>query len=341
MSAEKITVIKPDFKSILKIIGIGLSLWFLYLIREILLIVLAASLLSTIISPAVNYLEKKKLPRWLGAFFVFLGMLLALALIFSAIVPMVISQSRLFVQQIPSVINSFFNDLSLGIQTEVSSFLEQWLETSPLNGGVVFSLLGNVAGQIFSFFTILLIGFYLTVRDRRKNKIFVSFFPQRYQKFFENFIDSSKKQIGDWGRGLLSLSLFVGILSYLGLSILGVKFALTLALVAALTEAIPYIGPWLGAIPAVIIAFLQSPTLALLVIILYVVIQQVENVLLTPNIMHRAVGLDPLVIIVILLIGGKLAGPLGMILAVPLATICSILVREYQKYKKTVSENSF
>jgi predicted PurR-regulated permease PerM len=122
---------------------------------------------------------------------------------------------------------------------------------------------------------------------------------------------------------------------------LGVKFALTLALVAALTEAIPYIGPWLGAIPAVIIAFLQSPTLALLVIILYVVIQQVENVLLTPNIMHRAVGLDPLVIIVILLIGGKLAGPLGMILAVPLATICSILVREYQKYKKTVSENSF
>ncbi|MCF7906773.1 AI-2E family transporter [Patescibacteria group bacterium] len=341
MSAEKITIIKPDFGSILKIVGIGLGLWVLYLIREIILIVLAASLLSTIISPAVNYLEKKKLPRWLGAFFVFLGILAVVALIFSAIVPMAISQSRVFVQQIPSIVTSFFNNLSLEIQTELSALLKQWFETSPLDGRVVFSLLGNVAGQIFSFFTILIIAFYLTVRDRQKNKTFVSFLPQKYQKFFESFIDSTKKQIGDWGRGLLFLSLFVGILAYLGLSILGVKFALTLALIAALTEVIPYIGPWLGAIPAVMIAFLQSPTLALLVIILYIVIQQVENVLLTPNIMHRAVGLDPLVIIIILLIGGKLAGPLGMILAVPLATICSILIKEYQKYQETVPKTVF
>jgi len=341
MSAEKVTIIKPDFWSILKIIGIGLSLWVLYLIREIILIVLAASLLSTIISPAVNYLEKKRLPRWLGAFFVFLLILVAVVLIFSAIVPMVISQSKVLVEQIPSIVTSFFDNLSLEIQTELSALLKQWFETSPLNGQAVFSLLGNVAGQIFSFFTILIIAFYLTVRKRKKNNIFTSFLPEKYQKFFKNFINSSKDEIGDWGRGLLLISFFVGVLAYLGLSILGVKFALTLALIAALTEVIPYIGPWLGGIPAVMIAFLQSPTLGLLVVILYIVIQQVENILLTPHIMHRAVGLDPLVIIIILLIGGKLAGPLGMILAVPLATICSILIKEYQQYQKTTSENFY
>jgi predicted PurR-regulated permease PerM len=338
MSAEKITIIKPDFWSILKIVGIGLGLWFLYLIREIILIILAAGLLSTIISPAVNYLEKRKLPRWLGAFLVFLLILGTVALVFSAIVPMAISQSKVFIEQIPSIVTSFFDNVSSEIQTELSVLLKQWFDNSPINGQAVFSLLGSVAGQIFSFFTILIIAFYLTVRDRKKNKGFGSFLPEKYQEFFKSFIESSKKEIGDWGRGLLILSLFVGVLAYLGLSILGVKFALTLALIAALTEVIPYIGPWLGGIPAVMIAFLQSPTLGLLVVILYIVIQQVENILLTPHIMHRAVGLDPLIIIIILLVGGKLAGPLGMILAVPLATICYILFKEYQQYQKTVAK---
>jgi len=156
---------------------------------------------------------------------------------------------------------------------------------------------------------------------------------------FKNFSASSQKEIGDWGRGMLILCLFVGALTYIGLSVLGIKFALTLALIAGLTELVPYIGPWLGGVPAVMIAFLVSPTLALVVIILYIVIQQIQNILVTPYIMHKAVGLDPLIIVIILLIGGKIAGPLGMILAVPAATILSILFKEYLKYKEAIVKN--
>ena len=185
----------------------------------------------------------------------------------------------------------------------------------------------------------LIIAFYLSLRNSKKQFYFGSLLPIKYQELFKNFIASSQREIGDWGRGMLVLCLFVGVLTYIGLSVLGVNFALTLALIAGLTELVPYIGPWLGGVPAVMIAFLHSPALALGVIVLYIVIQQIQNILVTPYVMHRAVGIDPLVVILVLLIGGKVAGPLGMILAVPMATIISILFKEYSKYKKVAMKN--
>jgi len=339
MSEQKITIIKPDIWSIIKIVGICLGLWFLYIIRDIILIVLVAGLLATIITPIVNYFERKKIPRWLGAFFVFVIIFLVLGLISWAVVPMAISQSKLFIEQVPVFLKSFLANASIETQVQFSGLLNQWLNTSPISGKAFFSLLGNVAGQIISFLMILIIAFYLSVRKKETRSRFGSLLPVKYKKLFSNFATSSQKEIGDWGRGMLILCLFVGVLTYIGLSVLGVKFALTLALIAGITELVPYIGPWLGGIPAVMIAFLASPTLALVVIILYIVVQQIQNILVTPYIMHKAVGLDPLVIIVILLIGGKIAGPLGMILAVPAATILSILFKEYLKYKEAIVKN--
>ncbi len=336
MSEQKITIIKPDILSIVKIVGICLGLWFLYVIRDIILIVLFAGLLATIITPMVNYLERKKIPRWLGAFFVYIIIFLILGLIGWAVVPMAISQSKLFAEQVPAILESFLTNAPIKTQIQFSGLLDKWMNTSPITGKAFFSLLGGVAGQVVSFLMVLVITFYLSVRKKGSQPSFSSFLPLKYQELFRNFTNSSQKEIGDWSRGMLILCLFVGILTYIGLSILGVKFALTLALIAALTELVPYIGPWLGGVPAVMIAFLHSPVLALAVIILYIVIQQVQNTLVTPYIMHRAVGLDPLIIVVILLIGGKIAGPLGMILAVPAATILSILLREYLRYKKSI-----
>jgi len=112
---------------------------------------------------------------------------------------------------------------------------------------------------------------------------------------------------------------------------LGVKYALTLALVAALFEIIPYIGPILAAIPAVILAFLQAPFLALLVILLYIVIQQLENYVIYPQVMKKTVGLNPVVIIIVMLMGAKLAGILGIILAVPVAAAVAEFLKDLQK----------
>jgi len=336
MSESKIVTIKPDIWSIIKIVGICLGLWFLYIIRDIILIVLVASLLATIIAPIVNYFERKKIPRWLGAFFVFIIIFLVLGLIGWAVVPMAISQSKLFIEQVPAILKSFLANASIETQAQFFSLLNQWLNVSTISGKSFFSLLGSVAGQIISFLMVLIIVFYLSIGKRGMQSYFGSLLPVKYRKLFNNFIVASQKEIGDWGRGMLILCSFVALLTYIGLSVLGVKFALTLALIAGITELVPYVGPWLGGVPAVMIAFLTSPTLALLVIVLYIVIQQIENALVAPYIMHRAVGLDPLAIIIILLTGGKIAGPLGMILAVPVATIISILFKEYLKYKESM-----
>lgn len=334
---ENTTIIKFDLWSIVRIILIALGLWFLYLIRDVIFIVIVAGLLATVITPAVNFFEKRKLPRWAGVLIVYLCIVLVLFLIGWAVLPVVVEQGRLLIAQLPDFLRSVMGRVSAGSRAEFANLLNNWLSKSALSGKTVFSLLGTVAGQIISFFMVMVIAFYLSVKKRIVRSFVNSIVPAKYQDFLEHFVESVQREIGAWARGVILLILFVGIMAYIGLSILGVKYALTLAIIASLTELIPYIGATLGAIPAVIVAFTQSPTLGLLVIILYLIIQQIEGVLLSPYVMHRVVGLDPLVIILVLLIGGKIAGPAGMILAVPAATILSILVKYYLKHRKKVA----
>ncbi|MBU4332000.1 AI-2E family transporter, partial [Patescibacteria group bacterium] len=143
-----------------------------------------------------------------------------------------------------------------------------------------------------------------------------------------------QKKIGSWLRGQVILMIIIGILSYIGLLILGVRYALLLALFAGLMEIIPYIGPIFGAVPAVFIALTQSPIKGLLVIVLYLIIQQLENNLIVPKIMKRAVGLNPIVVILVILIGGKIAGIVGALIAVPVATAFSVMLKDFLDLRK-------
>lgn len=340
---ENVTLIKFDIWSIGKILLIFVILWFLYVLRDVIFIVLIAGLLATIINPMVNYFEKKKIPRWAGALFVYLSVLLVLILIGMAIVPAVVSQTKLFIDEIPEFLDSILNKVQAGIQAgSQEQFLDMfnnWLNKSSLSAKSIFSVLGTVAGQVMSVFMVLVLSFYLSVRKKGVRSFIDSLVPTKYKKFLADFSESVQKDIGAWARGLLLLCFFVGTLVYLGLLILGVKFSLTLAVIAGLTEVIPYLGPFIGAVPAVLMALTQSPTLALFVLILFVVIQQIENIFISPYVMYKAVGLDPLIIILALLVGGKLAGPIGMVLAVPAATIVAILIRYYLKHKKELIED--
>jgi len=132
------------------------------------------------------------------------------------------------------------------------------------------------------------------------------------------------------------LAVIIGILTYIGLFFLGVKYALVLALVAGILELIPYIGPILAAVPAVILSFFQAPFLSLLVLILYIVIQQLENQIIGPQVMKRTVGLNPIVIIIVILIGAKLAGILGIILAVPVTAAIAEFLKDVRKERVSV-----
>ena len=327
---EKVTIIKVDPWSILKIVLIFLALWFLYLIRDVILIVLAGLFLAAVITPAVNFFEKKKFPRWLGALIIYLVIFLIIILVCFAAGKIIVEQFQFFIQNLPAYLKSFFQPSQVETEASFWNFLTSWLGRGA-PGKSIFSMLGTLAGQVITFFMIFVIAFYLSVEKRAFRLFINTIVPIKYRKFAGDFVNSAQKEIGAWARGMFFLCLVIGILTYLGLLILGVKFSLVLGLIAGFTEVIPWLGPWIGAVPAVIIALTQSPLKALLVIILYIAIQQISNTFITPHVMHRAVGLDPLLVIVVLLIGEKIAGPWGMILAVPCATIIAILIRDYLK----------
>lgn len=330
-------LIKIDLWSIFRIVLVILALWLLYLIRDVIMILFLAGLVTAIITPAVDYFARKKLPRWLGALLVYFVIVFVLAGIGLAVIPTVVAQANVLSAQLPQFLQTIISKFSPEAQSEFVNMFQQWLSKSgPTSGKAFFSFLGSVAGQAVSFFMVLVIAFYLSVKKGAIREFIDTIIPEKYQKFLEHFLNSVQKEIGAWGRGLIMLSLFVGVLVYLGLTLLGVNYALTLAVIAGLTEFVPYIGPLLALIPALVIALGQSSTLALFVIILYIIIQQIENILLSPYVMHKIIGLDPLIVVIVVLIGAKILGPIGIVLAVPITTIISILVKDYLRHRGKV-----
>jgi predicted PurR-regulated permease PerM len=150
-----------------------------------------------------------------------------------------------------------------------------------------------------------------------------------------------QRKMGLWLRGQLILCLIIFALTYLGLSILGVKYALILALIAGLTEFIPYLGPFLGGVPAVFLAFTQSPTLAIFVAILYIIVQQIENNFLTPKIMEKAVGLNPIVSIAAIMVGFSIGGVIGALLSIPVATAAVVVIQDLLHKKQAKESGEF
>jgi predicted PurR-regulated permease PerM len=180
--------------------------------------------------------------------------------------------------------------------------------------------------------------FYLVVEQNAVKKIIKSFTPEERQELILQIYRRIQQRLGWWLRGQVILAFIIGFLAYIGLLILRVDYPAILALVAGVTEIIPYLGPIVGAIPAVFIAFFQSPVKALLVIILYYIIQWTENNVIVPKVMQKATGLNPIVVIVAIMIGAKVAGIFGVLLAVPVATALNIVVEEYLAWQKEQSQ---
>jgi len=322
--------------TILRTIIILLALVFLYLIRDIVLVIFVAVVIAAAINSPVSWLQRNKVPRLLGVLFIYLLLFLLIGLIVTLIFPPLADQIKQLATHFPAIvekvglsIQQWWQDYNL--EHNLQTFLDRISDKLTQAASSVLSTTINLFGGLISAIVILVISFYLSVQERGAKRFLVSLMPSEHQAYLTGLIDRIEGKIGSWLRGQLVLMLIIGLLTFIGLYFLGIKYALVLALVAALFEIIPYVGPVLAALPAVILAFLQSPLLALLTIALYIVIQQLENYLLAPQVMRKAVGLSPVVIIIALLIGGKLAGILGIILAVPVAAAIAEFLKDLQK----------
>lgn len=332
--------------SILKIVGVLATLYLLFLISDIIGLLFASFILASAISPWVNYLHKLKIPRAIGVLIIYLLLFAFVAGIVYLIVPAIISEAKELSNNLPRYINEVsgvfgsFKDYAETHNLPIN--FQQTLNNLTTNmQGATTGLINTVTGffgGIFSCFLVLVITFYMIVEEESLQRRVWTLVSPKKQTRVLRIINDIQQKIGLWFRGQLLLCFIVFLLTYMSLLIFDVKYALILAIIAGLLEAIPYFGPTLSSVPAIFIALAQSPLLALFILFVYVIIQTVENNILVPKIMQRAVGLDPIISIISLMIGFKLGGILGALLAIPIATSLLVITKDlFLNYEKKLS----
>ena len=318
-------------KVILRVALVALILAFLWVVRDIVVMLLLALVLASAMEPMVEYLSRHKIPRSvsvLGAYVMVIGVV---AVIASLMAPLVVEQFKVLSENLPSYIvevQAKYPNLTLLFGGADLSTVAQKFLSGAGNGDAIFNRTLGLFNGLFALVTVLVVSFYLVAADRGMKQFINDIVPSQHQAFIASLIDKIQRKMGLWVVGQIILSFFIFLLTYIGLSILGVEYALFLALLAGLFEVIPYVGPFLSAIPAVFFALIQSPSLVILVIVLYVVIQKTEGYVLVPKVMEKTVGTSPLVVLLALLVGYKLAGILGLLLAVPMAGAITVVIHE-------------
>ncbi len=229
----------------------------------------------------------------------------------------------------------FGSDMDVqGKTLSISNLLNGSEDAVSGTGAGAFKTASVIFGGALSFILMIVLSFYLAVQEDGVGSFLRLVSPLKHQGYVTDLWKRSQKKIGYWMQGQLLLGLIVGVITYLGLMVLGVPHALLLAVLAGVFELIPVFGPILAAVPAVLIASELGMTPALLVAGLYLIIQQFENHLLYPLVVRKIVGISPMVVILALVIGGKLAGFLGILLSVPISAALMELVSDIEKGKQ-------
>lgn len=329
-----------SYATFLKTVVILFLLIFLYLVRDLLLMIFVAIVIASGLDPIIDFFQKKKIPRAVTILFIFIVFIGLLFLITCILIPPIIEQVQQLINVLPQyfqiILENFGKNYTTPLQIGMGNIEEFAKSLTGRFGEIVaniYSALSNLLSGVVTLVIILVLSFYFTVEEDNFKNFIRSITPTRHRPYVEDLIERLQKQIGLWLRGQVCLGLIVGILIFIGLTLLDVKYALVLALLAAIFEIVPYIGPIIAAIPAIFLAFNQSPLTGLLVVCLYILVQQLENHLLVPKVMEKTVGLNPLVIVLVILVGAKIAGVFGAIIAVPLATAIHVFLKDIFEIK--------
>lgn len=341
-NAGRNITVNIDSGTLIRFLFIVILVLILYVIRDVIMVVLFSVVIASAVSPAVGWLQKKGIPRSFGTFIVFLILFAMLALILYVIINPLISE----LENLSEIFPLYFDRISLQFE-QVRSSSPQYEELlaniqvylSGISDSLksfatnIFAALVKIFGGVVTAIIVIVISFYLTAEEKGIPLFLRSITPAKHQSYILNLWARAQNKIGRWIRGQIILSLAVGIAVFIGLSIFGIRYKLILALIAAVFEIIPFIGPLIAAVPAVILGFLKSPIVALWTVLVYFVVQQLENTILVPKIMQKAVGLNPVIIIISLLIGAQLFGLAGVILAVPFAAVIVEIIKDFGDYR--------
>lgn len=343
---DKQFIISITSGTIVKAILICGLFWLLWTIRDLVLVILTSIIIASAINPAANFFAKKKIPRVVSVLGIYIATILFFVAIFAIFIPPFIKDIETAFSQLPVYIESISSDRFSNIpgfevalnaikETKINSDLIGNISNTFSGATVgVLAAASNIFGGALSFILIAVISFYLAVQEDGVRDFLRIVTPVNKEKYVLDLWRRSQRKIGLWMQGQLLLAVIVGLLTFLGLSVLGVPNAILLALIAAIFELIPIFGPILAAIPGVAFALLSGGvTLGLLTLGLYLIIQQFENQLFQPLVVKKIVGIPALVAIMSLLIGAQVAGFLGILISVPVAAAVMEFLGDIEKEK--------
>lgn len=323
--------LKSIFSIALTIIVIAL----LFYIRDILVLLLFSFILSTALKPLIDFFEKKHVPRLLSIAAIYLSVALIFYSLVRLMIPPLSAQLNQLVssrQEIARRIIEYFSHLPLSVRESIQAGVNKLPDkiTEVFSSAIIPNVLGVFSG-LLGLVTVLVSAFYLLLEKNAVEKAIKAFWPIKSEKLALELYEKIVQKISFWARGQIILSTSVGFLVYFGLLVLRFDYALLMALTAAVLDVFPIIGPAIMVLVGFLLAFATSPILSLWVVILLIAIQQFEANVLAPQIMKKAVGIPPVLIIFSILIGAKLLGFVGVIIAVPVASAVLVILETLHK----------
>ena len=328
-SSDGVTRIDISSGTIFRIILIAVGFWFLYVIIDLLVMLFAAVVLASAIGPVANILQRYRIPRSVSVLLVYLVVLSVFSGVVTLMIPPLTEQMTQLAHALPQLLERLNAGGVFALAKDrdmVSSIQRALLGAGDGVANVsanVFRGTRTIFSGAFTLLFVFVIALYLVVDRDALKKPFRLMLPAEHLPYAEGVIDRAQRKIGRWVVAQLLVALIIGAVVSIGLWLLGIKYSLLLGLIAGVFEVIPVIGPIMAATPAVIVGFGQAPLLGLGVLLFYVLVQQAENHFLIPVIMRKATGLNPLITILAVLLGVRLGGFVGVILAVPAAVILS------------------
>jgi predicted PurR-regulated permease PerM len=311
-------------KTIVNTIFYLIGFWLLYQVRSIVVTIFVAFIFMTAISPIIKAAKKIKIPTLVVVLALFVGLIALFTTLIVSLMPAIMAETSGLIQNFPHYIDGFNQKWSLTI--------DQGIFTNQL-GDIPTNILNFAVGAFSNVILIMAVFFmtyYLSEERPRLHHYLKHFFRgDDQEERAERLVNDVETRVGGWVRGELFLMSIIGIMSFIGLTILHIPYALPLAILAGLLEAVPSIGPTISAVPAIILGLSISPLTGLGALAMSIIIQQSENNLIVPRVMQHVVGVRPIVTIVVLMTGFTLGGVMGAVLAMPIFLALTSIYREF------------
>lgn len=330
-------VLDISWETILKIAIAFFTLYLLYLLKDILVWFVFGLIISVLFNPAIDFLQKRRLPRVLATILIYVILFGVLGFLIYSIAPLFVSESQQFSKLFPDYFKKISPPLKgLGIEAFESfeSFSRTFEEGLIKASANIFSALGTAFGGILSAVSIFTIALFLSLEEKGLDKMIAILSPKRYEAMVLALWSRSQKKVSGWFAARLLCSLFVGLTTFLACYVLSIKYAVSFSFLAGILNIIPIFGPVITAAVIGLLVVLSSWTKALFFLVAFLIIQQIEGNILSPILTRKFIGMPPVLVLVSVMAGATLWGVMGALLAIPIAGILFEFLRDFLKKRK-------